>query len=402
MNIYLYNPFGGSLGHSQKYSTNIATGLKLARCNNNITLVTSSDFNKSDCQKNNINIIATHHSSYKRQKGVSLIKNLIYGAWILYSNVRLSAPLIKLSLNKEKKIIHMIGGEVLTNTIILILMPKRNCMKFITIHNSDFDINLYPNFFLKGLYKEVCKYVLRIATKKDIGFFTHGIKMKDTLLKQLCTEFDKCYTYKVPINIRDEPKPINKSCNLSPITRILFVGVIRLDKGLDLLIDALSQIKNSNWFLDICGSATQVGDSYVYALASKLGNKVNLNLKYLSDNEIDNAFERSDLVVLPYRKSFIAQSVVMTEAVLHDKPVIVGSTSENSVDVIKYQLGWIFDCESVSSLAATIDMALDLIQKNKFALPKRDAYLKTISKLGVAEQIYFGYDNAELLHNSKL
>ena len=182
----------------------------------------------------------------------------------------------------------------------------------------------------------------------------------------------------------------------------LFFGRIEYYKGLDLLIDALSQIKNSNWFLDICGSATQVGDSYVYALASKLGNKVNLNLKYLSDNEIDNAFERSDLVVLPYRKSFIAQSVVMTEAVLHDKPVIVGSTSENSVDVIKYQLGWIFDCESVSSLAATIDMALDLIQKNKFALPKRDAYLKTISKLGVAEQIYFGYDNAELLHNSKL
>jgi glycosyltransferase involved in cell wall biosynthesis len=119
--------------------------------------------------------------------------------------------------------------------------------------------------------------------------------------------------------------------------------------------------------LRVAGSVKQVGEDYVHNLPKKYGiyENCSFSLKYLSSKEIDEEFQNCNIVVLPYRRSFVAQSVVFTDAIRWGKPVIVSEHSQNGYDTLRYGLGWVFTSENADSLALTLQIALqDLINQN--------------------------------------
>lgn len=83
---------------------------------------------------------------------------------------------------------------------------------------------------------------------------------------------------------------------------LLFFGIIRDYKGLDILIDAVGQLKNIHFKLTIVGECWGSWEPYQTQI-EKLGltDKIETVIQYASDEEAANYFTRADVVVLPYR-----------------------------------------------------------------------------------------------------
>jgi glycosyltransferase involved in cell wall biosynthesis len=387
MNIFIYNPFGNSDGHSQKYATNIAIGLINTPKVNSVRLYTSSDFLAEECKENGVIVKHTKHNSKKYTKKLTVYKNILYGMWIFLSNLKISTKLVIDTLKKgdDSRIIHFIGGETLSNLIIIYILSFWNKNIFLTLHNADFDKSLYPRFKLKAYYKVIAIIMIRIALYRGVKFFTHGNYMKEILSRQITGINKNLYIHKVPIS--GYLKKCENNFHTNKI-KLAFIGIIRLDKGLDILIEGLNKIQTKNWNLKISGSSDQVGIDYIENIIKPVESNIILDLGYKSEVDLENIFKESNIVVLPYRKSFIAQSVVMTEAICHGKPVIVTNTSENSFDVKMYNLGWVFEAENIDDLARILNIAISEIE---IVNMHREEYLDSISRNSIGAAIVSCY-----------
>jgi glycosyltransferase involved in cell wall biosynthesis len=110
---------------------------------------------------------------------------------------------------------------------------------------------------------------------------------------------------------------------------LLFFGLIRDYKGLDLLIDSLKYIDDS-YHLVIAGEVYGNFEKYQEQInRENLNNKISLNVKYISDNDVPLFFSASDVCVLPYKEA--TQSGIVGISYHYDLPMIatdVGSLRE--------------------------------------------------------------------------
>ena len=108
---------------------------------------------------------------------------------------------------------------------------------------------------------------------------------------------------------------------LSDKKTILFFGLIREYKGLDLLIEAFSEVSDDHQLL-IAGEI--YGDNTKYRTmisSSKASARIHLIDRYISDEEVKWFFSASDICVLPYRSA--TQSGVTATAFHFEVPVVV-------------------------------------------------------------------------------
>lgn len=114
---------------------------------------------------------------------------------------------------------------------------------------------------------------------------------------------------------------------------ILFFGLIREYKGLDLLIEAFGKLDGS-YRLIIAGEPYGSFDKY-RELIDRCPNKENisLNLNYIRDNEVNRYFSAADVCVLPYRSA--TQSGISSVSYHFEVPMIttdVGGLKETIGD----------------------------------------------------------------------
>ena len=102
---------------------------------------------------------------------------------------------------------------------------------------------------------------------------------------------------------------------------ILFFGLIREYKGLDILLEAFSRLDDSYQLL-VAGEPYGSFDKYQYIIdRSPARDRIHLFLHYIKDSEVKEYFSASDLVVLPYRSA--TQSGIGATALNFGLPVIV-------------------------------------------------------------------------------
>ena len=138
---------------------------------------------------------------------------------------------------------------------------------------------------------------------------------------------------------------------------ILFFGFIRKYKGLDILLDAMKEIKNSelrikNLKLLVAGEFYEDRRSYDEQV-SRLGIKDNLVLhtEFIPDSEVKNYFCAADLVVQPYRNA--TQSGVTPLAYHFEIPMIVTNVGGLPAMVPDNKVGLVAE-PTASSLAEKI------------------------------------------------
>lgn len=104
---------------------------------------------------------------------------------------------------------------------------------------------------------------------------------------------------------------------------ILFFGLIRAYKGLDILLEAFAGL-GDEYRLIIAGEPYEPFDTYD-ALISKAGKeRVHTYLHYIKDSEVADYFSAADVAVLPYRSA--TQSGISSVSYHFEVPMIVTDT----------------------------------------------------------------------------
>jgi glycosyltransferase involved in cell wall biosynthesis len=104
-------------------------------------------------------------------------------------------------------------------------------------------------------------------------------------------------------------------------TELLFFGLVRRYKGLDVLLEALARLRDHDFRLTVAGEFW-AGARRTMRVIERHGlkEKVELVPRYVSEYEAADYFARADAVVLPYRTA--TSSGVISLAYHYNKPVI--------------------------------------------------------------------------------
>jgi len=143
--------------------------------------------------------------------------------------------------------------------------------------------------------------------------------------------------------------------------QLLFFGVIRVYKGLDLLLDAIKQVvkQKPNVRLTVAGECLNEKNNQTLknqVVDIGLEDIVELDLRYIPNEEVSTYFSRADLVILPYRSA--TSSGPLTLAYHFKKPVVATNVGGLSDYVSEGKSGYL--CEAnADSIARTILKAID-------------------------------------------
>ena len=147
---------------------------------------------------------------------------------------------------------------------------------------------------------------------------------------------------------------------------VLFYGIIRKYKGLDLLLKAFGEepLYSDCIELKVAGDCYQNESHYRKILTKyRLQKRVNLNFNYADDQLTQLLFSASDLLVLPYRSS--TQSGVISLAYHYSLPLVVSNAKGLSQIVNKDGSGFTSNNFPID-LGNTIQRALKSNNINRF------------------------------------
>lgn len=145
---------------------------------------------------------------------------------------------------------------------------------------------------------------------------------------------------------------------------LLFFGLIRDYKGLDLLIQAMDQLDDSFQLL-IAGESYGSFEKYQALIDISNGkDRIHVHNRYISDEEIPLFFSAADTLVLPYRSA--TQSGVVSIAYHYDLPMIATSVGDFPESIEKPGTGIVVPEISSSSIAKGIKEFFDPEKISKF------------------------------------
>jgi len=134
---------------------------------------------------------------------------------------------------------------------------------------------------------------------------------------------------------------------------ILFFGFIRDYKGLDLLLEALAKLKDSEIKLIVAGEFYTDKDKYLSLIEDlKIGGSVRLFTDFIPSGEVKYYFSACDAVILPYKSA--TQSGIVQIAMNFRKPVIATDVGGLKEVVLNNKTGFIVDEINPEKLAAAI------------------------------------------------
>ncbi len=159
----------------------------------------------------------------------------------------------------------------------------------------------------------------------------------------------------VPHALFDDVRSLERTPQAAPT--ILFFGLIRPDKGLDLLIEALPGIPGAR--LEVIGSPRMaIEPLQERARALGLDERIRWDLRFVDDATRDAAFARATVVCLPYR--WIEGSGVLATALARGVPVVTTSVGSFPELCAQYDLGAPVSPEDPAELAhALVRMLAD-------------------------------------------
>ena len=237
---------------------------------------------------------------------------------------------------------------------------KRDC-KIIMICDNIFPHERFP------LSKMLIK---RLINKVD-GFLVQSSTVENELKSLLKNPI---YIKKFHPIYDDYPEGMDMSkareiLNINESKVVLFFGLVRKYKGLDMLIQSMNHVfeKDRDIRLLIAGECYGDKDEYLNLINnSKFKNNIIWVERFIPDSEIPIFFSASNVVVLPYRTA--SQSGVIPLAYNYNKPVITSNLESLTEVIDEGKTGHTFDSDS--------ELSSEIL--SFFNSYKRDIYEKNI------------------------
>jgi glycosyltransferase involved in cell wall biosynthesis len=223
----------------------------------------------------------------------------------------------------------------------------KNKTKIITlVHNA---IPHEPKFFDKAFSK--------LLFDRTQGFLVLSDTVKNDILSlypqaNVCLKAHPLYDH---FGAKMDKKEALQTLGLDSAKKtLLFFGLIRDYKGLDLLIDAMSLLDDSYQLL-IAGECYGSFEKYQQQIAiSSAKERIQVLNKYVDDREVPVLFSAADLLVLPYKSA--TQSGVVPVAYHFETPIVATDVGSLKESIETTETGLICSPET-GSLAQTIEKA---------------------------------------------
>lgn len=238
-------------------------------------------------------------------------------------------------------------------------------------HEKHFFDECFAKFFFKRcdayivMSDVVKKDLLKLIPNSNILQMTHPIYDH---YKERITKIEACQKLQVNAETKN----------------LLFFGLIRDYKGLDLLIEAVNYLDES-YQLIIAGEC--YGDFKKYQdIIDKSSLKENIKIfeQYIPDNMVTDLFSASDLLILPYRSA--TQSGVVAMAYQLEMPMLATNVGALGSTIEKAQTGLVIEPISVEAIAKGIRSFFDFNLKDKY-LPHILSEKKRLSWASFTESI---------------
>ena len=162
---------------------------------------------------------------------------------------------------------------------------------------------------------------------------------------------------------------------------ILFFGLVRKYKGLDILLDSIKYLKKTKIKLLIVGECYDNKKKYLKIISDlKIKKYVKWYDEYIPDDKINLFFSASDIVALPYVKS--SQSGIIPIAYNYNKPVLVSNIPGLIEFVKNNQTGYVFENRNSKSLAEVLEKNIKDVNalENNIKDYKNDFSIDELSK----------------------
>lgn len=199
------------------------------------------------------------------------------------------------------------------------------------------------------------------------------------------------YPYLEEVKEHDQMK-LKEKYHISAETKVLLAfGETRYDKGLDLLLEALEDVRE-DFHLVIAGKASEISEEEINDLTKGYSDRTSKIFGYIEDETMNELFAMCDIVVLPYRRKFAGASGPLTTAVAYGKNVIGPDCNSLGNIIETNHLGYLFECENVESLRTAVEKAL--LENHTFDHTVAE-YQKRISKENFLEEYQQVYKSIE-------
>jgi len=208
----------------------------------------------------------------------------------------------------------------------------------------------------------------RYAFRRADGF----IVQSDAVEKDLRSLFPGAHYRKVPHPVYENfgkaipKKTAREKLEIRAEKIILFFGYVRAYKGLSVLIDAMSHLKDTGVHLLVVGEFYDDEQKY-RSRVEELGlqSQVTFVSEYVPNDRVGEYFSAADVVVLPYLSA--TQSGIVQIAYNFDKPVIATTTGGLVEVVVDGKTGFLVPPDSPGELAASIRKFYDEEKEAAFA-----------------------------------
>lgn len=139
----------------------------------------------------------------------------------------------------------------------------------------------------------------------------------------------------------------------------LFFGNSRIEKGLDLLLEAVADTGGQEEFLLLVAGKMKPQQEELYrAVAERSGSsdRVRFDIKFVSDEEALAYYAASDLVVVPYRKVY--ESGVTIMAMSLGRAVLVSNLEPLMESIGQREAGMVFQSDDSAALTEALRKAM--------------------------------------------
>ena len=193
-----------------------------------------------------------------------------------------------------------------------------------------------------GTYHKLIAPMLRIIWKNAFTIVANSNGLHDLALK-----FDSRFEIPIIPNGVDLEMYKTRSQEEGAMPRLLSVGRIVHQKGLDLAMHALSGLKDLDWEWRIAGDGPQIDFLKLLANQLSIADRVQF-LGWQSREQLIEQYQQASLFLFPSRHEGMPNAVL--EAMASGLPVIASRIAGNEELVVDGETGLLFPSENVDAL----------------------------------------------------
>lgn len=197
------------------------------------------------------------------------------------------------------------------------------------------------------------------------GNYTHARMLRDGCSDRKVANIYFPYFKKASAEPQDGQEEIRTALAALKRPRLLSFGGMRYDKGIDILMAAVSRVKDLDFTVIVAGSEDYFTEADLDRWAAEYGiaDRLYKDIRFIPESVKGQYLDACDAVILPYRSMFSGISGPLTEGAACRKFVLGPGHGEIGYTIETYGLGDTFEAENPADLADKLRKLLNRLHR---------------------------------------